>query len=159
MITCGLLWFAIISIGIMAGVYFTFSAFLMRSLDMIEKPSGMLAMQSINRVIQRSTFLPLFFASTLACIALAVIAILDLSDPAALATLAGSLLYVVGMFIVTVALNVPLNNALEATDADSSDGAAMWGRYMRRWTVWNHVRTLSCTGAFALLILALVQTA
>lgn len=159
MIICGLLWFAIISIGLMAGVYFTFSAFVMRSLDVIEKPSGMLAMQSINRVIQRSTFLPLFFASTLACIALAIVAILDLSDPAALATLSGSILYVVGMFVVTVAFNVPLNNALEATNADSSDGDAMWRRYMQRWTVWNHVRTFSCTAAFALLILALVQSA
>lgn len=159
MIICGLLWFSVISIGLMGGVYFTFSAFVMRSLDVIEKPAGMLAMQSINRIIQRSAFLPLFFASTLVCIALAIVAALDLSEPAALATLAGSLLYVVGMFVVTVAFNVPLNNALEAANADSPDGDAMWRRYMQRWTVWNHVRTLSCTGAFALLILALVQSA
>ena len=48
MIICGLLWFAIISIGLMAGVYFTFSAFVMRSLDVIEKPSGMLARTRAN---------------------------------------------------------------------------------------------------------------
>ena len=41
-----LLWFSAISVGLMAGVYFTFSAFVMRSLDAIEAPAGMLAMQS-----------------------------------------------------------------------------------------------------------------
>lgn len=159
MIICGLLWFAAISVGLMAGVYFTFSTFVMRALDDIESPSGMLAMQSINRVIQRSLFLPLFFASTLACIVLGIVAAMDLSGPGAIAMLAGSALYVVGMFIVTLIANVPLNNALEATDARSADGEAMWRRYMQRWTVWNHVRTLSCTAACALLICALLQTA
>ena len=52
----GLLWFTAISVGIMAGVYFTFSAFVMRSLDAIEAPAGMLAMQSINRIILKSVF-------------------------------------------------------------------------------------------------------
>ncbi|GAB5486514.1 MAG: hypothetical protein Pars2KO_00840 [Parasphingorhabdus sp.] len=61
MMTTILLWFSAISVGIMAGVCFTFSVFVMRSLDAFEKPAGMIAMQSINRIIQRSLFLSLFF--------------------------------------------------------------------------------------------------
>lgn len=151
-----MLWIAVISVGILAGVYFTFSAFLMRSLDAIEKPAGMIAMQSINRVILRSAFLPVFFTSSAVCIVLAVVAILDLSGAGALPMFVGSTTFVIGMFFVTVVRNVPLNNALEATVAEDADGEEMWHRYMQRWVAWNHVRTVCCTVAMALLIVALV---
>ena len=75
------LWIAITFVAIMAGVYFPFSAFVMRALDALGAPAGMLAMQSINRIIVQSGFLPIFFASTLLCAGLAIFAALDLSAP------------------------------------------------------------------------------
>ncbi len=154
-LTGALLWFAAISVGLMAGVYFTFSAFVMKSLDAIEGPVGMLAMQSINRIIVKSSFLPIFFASTIACAALAVIAALDLASAEATWTLTGSTVYVFGMFVVTITRNVPLNNRLEATPAEGPEGPEMWALYLKKWTVWNHVRTIACTGSSAMLILAI----
>ena len=130
------LWFSIVSVAIMAGVYFTFSAFVMRSLDAIEAPAGMKAMQSINRIIVKSAFLPIFFASTLVCAALAVRA---------------------SMFGVTLVGNVPLNNTLEATPAEGPEAQAIWAMYMRQWTRWNHARTLSCTASLVFLVLAMAQ--
>ncbi|MFB0613857.1 anthrone oxygenase family protein [Aurantiacibacter poecillastricola] len=155
-LNAALLWFSAVSAGIMAGVYFAFSAFVMRSLDAIAAPAGMQAMQSINRVILRSTFLPLFFLSLLACAVMAVIASLDLAAPGAVAMLIGALLYILGMFVVTVVGNVPLNNRLDATAAGSDEGAAMWREYMTRWTRWNHVRTLVCAVSLVFLVLAIV---
>ena len=152
-----LLWIAVILVGVMAGVYYTFSAFVMRSLQALDEPCGMLAMQSINRIIVKSSFLPAFFASTLACAVLVVLAGLDMGAPGAMETLFGGAVYVVGMFGVTVAGNVPLNNKLEAADATSPEGSAMWAHYLSRWTLWNHVRTLACTVSFVLLILAIAQ--
>lgn len=154
-----LLWFSVISVGVMAGVYFTFSTFVMRSLDVIGRPAGMLAMQSINRVIVRSPFLPLFFGSTLTATVLAVMALLDMEQAGALYLLIGSGSYVLGMFVVTIAGNVPLNNALEDAAADSAKGEAMWQRYMSRWVAWNHVRTLACTLSLGFLVAALVERA
>jgi uncharacterized membrane protein len=154
-LTDALLWIAAISVGLMAGVYFTFSAFLMRSLDAIGTPAGMLAMQSINRIIVRSSFLPIFFGSTLVCTLLMVLMAMEPSSPGAIWALIGSAFYVVGMFIVTVVGNVPLNNRLEAADADGPDGARMWALYLRKWTLWNHVRTTACTACLVLLILAI----
>ena len=152
-----LLWFSTVSVALMAGVYFTFSAFVMRSLDAIAAPAGMLAMQSINRIIVRSPFLPIFFGSTLACAALVIISSLSLASAGALWTLIGSVVYVVGMFVVTIIGNVPLNNRLEATQADSPEGSEMWSLYLRKWTAWNHVRTITCTAALALMILAISE--
>ena len=42
----------------------------------IDAPAGMLAMQSINRIIVKTLFLPIFFASSLASAALVVLALL-----------------------------------------------------------------------------------
>ncbi len=156
-VTNSLLWFTAISVGLMAGIYFTFSVFVMRSLDAIEAPAGMLAMQSINRIIVKSFFLPIFFLSSLAGAALAVIGGLDISAPGALGMLIGGGLYVIGMFGVTVVGNVPLNNRLEATAADGPDGLAMWALYLEQWTRWNHVRTIACTGSLVFLILAIAE--
>ena len=151
----GLLWFSAISVGIMTGVYFAFSAFIMKSLDEIEAPEGMIAMQSINRIIVRSLFLPIFLASSLASIAIIALVLFGPSTLGAKWALMGSGLYVVGMFIVTIAGNVPLNDQLESTDADGPDGAEMWSLYLAKWMAWNHVRTVACTVSLILLILAI----
>ncbi len=150
-----LLWFAAVGCGVMAGVYFTFSAFAMRALGEIAPEAGAAAMQSINRVIVRSAFLPLFFATTLAAAALAVLAGLNWGDAGSAAALAGGVVYVFGMFVVTVALNIPLNNALERADPASDEGRAVWARYLTTWTARNHIRTLASTAACALFIAAL----
>jgi uncharacterized membrane protein len=155
MLSHALLWFSAVSVGLMAGVYFTFSGFVMRSLNAIDPSAGMLAMQSINREIVKSTFLPIFFLSTLACVILVVIALLDLSKPGATWALSGSLIYIVGMFVVTLVCNVPLNNELEATPAKGSEANSMWKRYLKTWTIWNHVRTASCLASTILLILSI----
>ena len=151
----GLLWFSIPSVGIMAGVYFTFSFFAMRSFAELGDEAGAGAMQSINDVIQRSLFLPLCFASTLTCAGLLGLGLLGYGgEKSALMALGGGV-YVVGMFVVTVVGNVPLNNRLDAIDPQSEEGAQMWRVYLARWTPLNHVRTLACTVSMVPLILAL----
>jgi uncharacterized membrane protein len=66
------------------------------------------------------------------------------------------LLYLVGSIFVTLAFNVPLNDALAAVNPHSAEGAALWTRYLAHWTAWNHVRTAACFGAAALFIAACV---
>ena len=151
------LWFAAISVGLMAGVYFAFSAFVMQALDAAGRPAGMAAMQSINRIIVRSLFLPLFFASSLACLLLAVFGVMLWGSAGAWQMVIGGVIYLVGMLAVTAFANVPLNNALEAVDAAGAEAEAMWRRYMQRWLPWNHVRTVSCTVSLILMIGAIAQ--
>lgn len=148
----GLLWFAALSAGIMAGVYFTFSVFAMRSFAELGDEPGARAMQAINRVIQRSAFLPLFFLSTLACAVLAGMGLAGMGGAERGAVIAGGALYVVGMFVVTVAGNVPLNNRLDRADPASEEGRAAWRDYLVRWTRLNHIRTLACIASMALLV-------
>ena len=52
--------------------------------------------------------------------------------------------------------NVPFNDALAAA-GNGPGSAATWARYLRDWTMWNHVRTLSSVVALGLYVAALVQ--
>ncbi|MGQ0682873.1 anthrone oxygenase family protein [Bradyrhizobium sp.] len=151
----GLLWFSAIGCGLMAGLYFAFSAFIMAALGRIDQAAGIAAMNAINKVIVQSLFLPIFMGSTLTCLVLAAMAPLRWSEPGAAMWLAGGVLYVAGMFAVTMLFNVPLNNALAAVQPASSEAGALWARYLSDWTWWNHVRTAASTLAFALFIAAI----
>ncbi|WOH62930.1 DUF1772 domain-containing protein [Bradyrhizobium sp. BWA-3-5] len=151
----GLLWFAAIGCGLLAGLYFAFSTFIMTALGRIGQAAGMAAMNAINVAIVQSLFLPIFLATTAAGAALAVTGLFRFGEPGAMAMIAGGVLYGLGMFVVTMIFNVPLNNALAATDPVSHEAAALWARYLADWTAWNHVRTITSTAACALFIAAI----
>ena len=152
----GLLWFSAIGCGLLAGLYFAFSTFIMTALGRIDQAAGISAMNAINKVIVQSAFLPVFMGSTLTCLVLAILAPFRWDEPGAALWLIGSVLYVVGMFVVTAVFNVPLNNALMAVAPASGEAATLWARYLVDWTWWNHLRTVASTAAFALFVAALV---
>ncbi|RUO98808.1 anthrone oxygenase family protein [Hyphomicrobium sp.] len=157
LMTTILLWFLAVGCGVMAGVYFAFSAFVMASLGRIDQAAGIAAMNAINVDIVRSLFMPLFFGTSLASLALAVLAFLTWGNSSSAPALAGAAIYVIGMFVVTILFNVPLNDALAVTDPGSPDSALLWTRYVATWTQWNHVRTLASAAASALFIFALTR--
>jgi uncharacterized membrane protein len=151
------LWSCALGCGLMAGLYFAFSTFIMTALERIPQSQGITAMQSINRVILRSLFMVLFFGTTLVSAGLAAFAVIVIwGSPAAMVLLAAGIIYVVGMFVCTTVFNVPLNNALDAVDPASTEATPVWQRYLSRWTLWNHVRTVSSAIASALYIVALL---
>jgi uncharacterized membrane protein len=152
----GLLWFSALGCGVIAGVYFAFSTFVMTSLGRIDQAGGIAAMKAINTDILKSLFMPLFFATTLACLALGILALMNWGHAGAAAMLAGALFYIVGMFFVTVSFNVPLNETLGTLDPTGPEAAATWKRFLSDWTIWNHVRTVASASATGLFIAALV---
>jgi len=150
-----LLWLSAIGCGLLAGLYFAFSTFIMTALGRIDQAAGISAMNAINTVIVQSLFLPVFLGSTLTAAALAVLAPFRWDEPGAALWLAGGVLYVAGMFVVTMVFNVPLNNALAAVQPATGEAGTLWARYLADWTWWNHVRTVTSTLAFALFIAAI----
>jgi uncharacterized membrane protein len=141
--------------GLIAGAFFAFSSFVMGALGKLPPPHGIAAMQSINVEVINPWFLGAFLGTAGACAILAVVALVDWQQPGAALLLTGTLLYLVGTFLVTMLFNVPLNDALAAVAADSSEGASLWSRYLTDWTNWNHVRTIAALAAAALLTTAL----
>jgi uncharacterized membrane protein len=144
---------AAVGSGLMAGVFFAFSAFVMRALARLEPSAGIAAMQSINRAVLNPLFMTAFFGAGAACLLLMLAALWRWPQPCAVLLLAGGATYLVGGIGVTMACNVPLNRALAEVEPADRDSTARWDDYVRRWTAWNHVRTVACLAASTLLTL------
>ncbi|MFC5699460.1 DUF1772 domain-containing protein [Pseudomonas sp. GCM10022186] len=144
-----------IACGLMGGLFFAFSNFVMQALARIHPEAGIVAMQSINRTVLNRWFLALFMGTTGACALLILYALTTWEMPGTFFLLLGSLLYLLGNFTVTLACNVPRNNALARLDAGSPEAVAPWRRYVEQWTRWNHVRTGTALAAAGLLIVGM----
>lgn len=147
---------AAIASGMVAGVLFAFSAFVMKALGRIPEEQGIAAMQSINVTVQNALCALLFFGTGLASLALAVVALAQWNSPGMGYLLAGSLFYLIGGLAVTGAFNVPMNNRLAAVRADHAGGHAYWKTFQSNWMIWNHVRTVACMAASASFAAALI---
>lgn len=135
--------------GLIAGVFFAFSSFVMRALSRLPPGEGMAAMQSVNVAVLNPLFLGVFVGTAAACAAAVAASWLRWDDPGAGYLLAGGLLYLVGTFLVTMAFNVPRNEALAAVTQANPDAARLWASYLTSWTAWNHVRTAAALAAAA----------
>lgn len=139
--------------GVVGGVLFAFSAFVMKALARLPAEQGIAAMQSINITVLSPLCSVLFFGTGIACVTLMIASFNRWSDPGASYLLAGSIAYIVGL-LITGAFNVPLNNKLAVVKPASSEGATLWRKFVPHWMMWNHIRTIACIAASTFFILA-----
>lgn len=137
-----------------AGVFFAFSGFVMAGLDDLRSARGIEAMKSINRSAETAPLMLLLFGTALLCLGLGVWAVRSWGDPRAVWVLAGALAYLIGTIGITVAANVPLNQALAELSPHAAGAAEEWRRFVHDWMLWNHLRFLTSTAAAVTFILA-----
>ena len=147
---------AVAGCGLMAGLFFVFSVSVMKALAQMPPHEGMKAMQFINRTILNSVFLATFFGTAISCLSIAVISAIQRQAGYGW-SLSGATVYLLGGFFVTARINVPLNNALDDLSASAEDSPQQWDRYLKRWTRWNHFRTVASITAVVLLTTSLLQ--
>jgi uncharacterized membrane protein len=146
---------AALGCGLIGGVFFAFSTFVMKALARRPAAEAIAAMQAINVAVINPMFLGVFLGTAVVCVVAAVGAIGRWSEPGAGFLLTGATLYVVGTFGVTIGFNVPLNNALAAVAPTDADAGGEWDDYRRRWSAWNHVRTAAAVAGAGCFMLAL----
>lgn len=112
-------------------------------------------MQFINITVLSPWFMTVFLGTASLCVLILISSVLQWSDPGSGFGLAGSLLYLVGSFLVTIVCNVPRNEALARVQPADADGPDRWARYLAGWTAWNHVRTVAALAAAAAFIIGL----
>ncbi|MFE1248144.1 DUF1772 domain-containing protein [Streptomyces sp. NPDC058735] len=145
----------VLGTGLVAGVFCGFSAFVMRALAMLPPARGVAAMQAINVTAVTTPFMAVFLGSAVLCAVIAVVTFVVWPEEGAVELLVGSALYLFGSFGITTAANVPRNDALAGLEPDTPVAAAYWPEYVRGWTRWNHVRTVTSAGAALAYLLAL----
>jgi uncharacterized membrane protein len=147
--------------GLVAGVFFAFSSFVMPALERLPAAQGVTAMQSINIQAVTPVFMTAFVGTAVACIALAIVSWRARRSGAAAGAgyvVGGSLLYFVGTFLVTIVFNVPLNDALAVVDPAGADAGRVWADYLAGWNPWNHFRGAASLAATALFTVALYRS-
>lgn len=147
---------ATISMGLVAGVFGLYAHTIMPGLGRTDDRTFVGAFQSIDRAIINPWFMGGGFFAALVFTILAVVTQIG-RDP--LPWVAVALVLYVVTFGITIAINVPLNDAIKA--AGLPDGAtelaAIRERFSEaRWRSWNLVRVVASTVGFGCLAWALV---
>lgn len=148
-----------LSSALVGGVFQSFSDFVMRALVASRPAAGAEAMQQINRTVFRSAFLVMLLGLAPVTLAFAAYAWLALTPVLQIWISAGAGVYFVGVFLVTMFGNVPMNKRLESMAYGQPETDAYWRTYGAVWTRWNHVRTLSSIIAAACFLIAGVAAA
>jgi|tagenome__1003787_1003787.scaffolds.fasta_scaffold20202830_2 uncharacterized membrane protein len=141
---------ATVGSGLLAGVFFAFSAFVMAGLRRLPEPAGATAMRSINVTAQRPPLMIALFGVSTLCVVVIVRALTTWSQPGAAWLLTGAGLTIAGALGVTVAINVPLNDRLES-------GTVTWSRFLAGWDPANHARTILCLAGCAVLLIGALR--
>jgi uncharacterized membrane protein len=147
---------ATLTTGLVAGTFALYAHTVMPGLRRTDDRTFVGAFQALDRAIINPWFMAGGFLGALVLTVAAAVA--TLGEPVFGWVVAALLLYLFA-FVATLAVNVPLNDALKAAGdpATVPDLAAVRERFDEaRWAAWNLARTLTTLGAFGCLAWALV---
>ena len=148
--------------GLMAGLFYAWSISVKPGIARLSDGEYLAAFQAMNRAILNPAFFLVFFGAALI---LPVSSYLLYKASAGLSfqlTVAATALYIICVFAVTAAGNVPLNNRLEAfrvEDASTDELRTFRASIEGRWNRLNLIRTICSLAALILLIIACAHSA
>ena len=143
---------AIVTSGLTAGLFAAFAYSVMPGLNRAGAQAAVPAMQRINAAILNPVFALIFFGGLLVA---ALSVWLVWGERLRWWALAAAVLYLLGV-LVTMALNVPLNDKLAAAGDSPATMAQTWSDFADPWVRWNIVRTVIHLAGFATLVTGLV---
>lgn len=148
--------------SLVAGFLFAFAVVVMPGIGRLDDRDFIRAFQVIDRVIQNNQplFLVVWVGSVLAVVAAAVLGLWALDGADRLLVIAAALVYGLCVQLPTVAINIPLNNALHVVDSETMDEATRRrarSAFEPRWNRWNAIRTACASLASILLMLLLFR--
>ncbi|TMM53326.1 DUF1772 domain-containing protein [Maribacter algarum] len=152
---------ATLSTGVMAGLFFTWSNTVTSGIGRLSDVEYLRSFQAMNRTILNPAF---FLAIFGAAVLLPLSSFLHLRlKPQNLfwMLLIASLLYLIGVIIVTFVGNIPLNTILDKTqlnDISLEDAKTLRESFENKWNLLNWIRTYSALAAFILLIICSITS-
>lgn len=123
--------------GLLAGLYVAFAIAVMPALHRLPDDVFVAVTRRINEVIVNPAFMLLFLGAPL----LALVLLRWHHGPLGVVSAVAA----VAAFVITVSINVPLNDALAADGVRSA--------FETKWVAWHAVRTVACIVAFGATLL------
>jgi uncharacterized membrane protein len=131
--------------GAIFGFFYAWVCSTMWGLDAADPRVAIAAMQAMNASVRNVVFAPAFFGTPLVMAAAGAAALMAGRGRAGIWFFAGAATYVVFGLLLTMTINVPMNEALAAVAVpqDLEAARAVWLDYSPRWQAWNQVRTFA----------------
>ena len=149
---------ATLTMGLMAGVFGLYAHAIMPGLRKTDDRTFVGAFQQIDKAIINPWFM-VSFLGALAFTAVALVLHLGEDERSVLPWIAAALVLYLAVFVVTIGINVPLNDDIKAAgDPDRiADLAGVREQFDEtKWARWNVARAVATTAAFGCLAWALV---
>ncbi len=143
--------------GLMAGLFFAFSYSVNPGLGNLSDAEYIGAMQSINRAIQNPVFFSVFFGAIILLPLTTYFHYSKINSKPFLFLLIAAIVYLIGVFGVTIFGNIPLNELLDKFNLHSASQEALTVQrtiFQERWNNLNAIRTFSSAVAFLLVVIA-----
>ena len=142
--------------GLVGGVFFAFSGFVLAALRRLPAAQGIGAMQSVNKTAVTPPLMLALFGTAVLSVAVGIWAVRSWAEPSAPWALAGSLAYLASV-VITMVANVPLNNSLAGLNPEAPGARAQWASFLAHWTLWNHLRGAAAVAAGLAFVIALIR--
>lgn len=145
--------------GLSAGLCFTWSNAITPGIGRLDDLGYLQSFQQMNRTILNPTFFIIFFAPFFLNLVSIYLFKNHSSQLLWLLILAG-LCYFIGVLLVTVFGNVPLNEMLDKTDlgmASLEDLKQLRNKFEVKWNRLHSIRTVTSITSFLLLIITITQ--
>jgi uncharacterized membrane protein len=146
--------------GLLAGLFYGYECSVIKGLGNLQDEVYLQSFQSINKAIQN----PYFFIIFMGSLVVLPVATWLCYDKYSLLTfyllLAATVLYIVGVFGVTIFGNVPLNEALDRLNLQGSTVDEIAKQRAIFETAWNQlhtIRTIAAVASFALVLMAFLN--
>ena len=138
-----LLLLSLLLCGALFGFFYAWVCSTMWGLDQADPRTAIAAMQAMNASVRNAVFAAAFFGTPVALAITTVILFLAAQRAAAGWCLGAALLVTFPGVLLTMAVNVPMNEALGATPVpeDIETARQIWQGYSPEWQFWNQLRT------------------
>lgn len=143
--------------GLTAGLCFTWGNAVTPGIGRLDDLGFLHAFQQMNRAILNPIFIVVFMGPTITHIA-NIFLFKSASPTVFWMILSASILYLVGLVLMTIIGNVPLNEMIDKVDllsASSEELKTLRDQFEVRWNQFHLVRTITTSLSFALLIVSI----
>ena len=139
----------ILQIGLTSGLLFIFAFAVNPGLARLSEEEYFRAMKYINIVILNPIFFLVFMGPL---ITMPLLTYMSWNDSSMFILIPiSTILYLLGVLLITTIKNVPLNNKLEKLNSTEFKGVFIW--YRKPWNFWHNIRTFFSIISFLMLII------